>query len=186
MKDNPKQIKKLVISPDEFNDKNHWTLNANENLVSCYACNSNLSYVVIEWGIVAEDNDYSVWGDRSNRTYELREIGLNVYCAECGEFNDDYSKYFYPEDRLVMTFDELEDVEINEIKHCLLQFNQKGNFKPLWKNSKLNLLKEELLEYEKKHPIKVDKKKIKEKKHIKKLYHQLKDAQEKEKKSKKK
>ena len=158
MKDNPKQIKKLVISPDEFDDPNHWALNRNENLVSCPYCNSNLSYVVIEWGIVAEDNWYEVMGDRSGRRYELEEIGLAVYCAECGEFNERYSKWFYPEDKIIMTFDELEDVEMAEIKHCLYQFNQKGDFKPLWKSEKLYSLKKKLLEYEKKHPIKIDKK----------------------------
>ena len=180
MKDNLKQIKKLVISPDEFDDENNFSLSLHDNLVSCRSCGSNLSYVKIRWGIIAEDNWFEILGDRGNRRYELREIGLDVYCAECGDFNEFYSKWFYPEDKLIIGFDELEDVEMHEIKHCLNQFNQKGNFKPLWKNYKVDLLKEKLIEYEKKHPIKVEKK-IKEKEHIKKLYHQLKDAQEKEK-----
>ena len=159
MKDNPKQIKKLVILPSEIDTGNHFGLSLHNNLVSCSSCGSNLSYIKIRWGVIAEDNWYGILGDRNNRRYELREIGLVVYCAECENFNEFYLKWFYPEDKLIIDFDELDDVEMYEVKHCLYQFNQKGNFKYLWKDSKLNLLKENLLDYEKKHPIR-DKKKL--------------------------
>ena len=163
MKDNPEQIRKLVIRPDEIEDKNSWRMSLNENLHSCMDCNSNLSYIKINWGVIMDDNDYGIVGNRSNRTYELREIGLTVYCAECGAFHEHYSKWFYPEDRLVITFDEIDDAERYEVEHCLHQFNQKGDFKFLYNWYQLKDLKEKLMEYEKEHPIKKEKKKVKKK-----------------------
>ena len=80
-------------------------------------------------------------GNKDNRTFTLREIGLSVYCAECGCFHEHYSKWFYPEDRLVMAFDELEDVEMPEVEYCLNQFNQKKDFKPQYKWRELKELK---------------------------------------------
>ena len=43
---------------------------------------------------------------------------------------------------------------IVEIEHCLQQFNQKADFTSLYKYHGFTRLKEKLLEYEKKHPIK--------------------------------
>ncbi len=163
MKDNPEQIRKLVIRPDEIQGEDSWSISLNKNLFSCRDCNSNLVYVKIKWGVVAEDMSYGVLGNRGNRTYALREIGLSVYCAECGCFHEHYSKWFYPEDKLIMSFDELEDAEMPEVEYCLNQFDQKGDFKPQYKWSELKELKEKLREYEKKYPIKVEKKKVNKK-----------------------
>jgi len=160
MKDNPEQIRKLVIKPDEIKDENSWSMSLNKNLHSCQDCNSNLTYIKINWGVVAEDNNYSVLGDRSTRTYSLREIGLTIYCAECGCFHENYAKWFYPEDKLIMRFDELEEVEMPEVEYCLNQFDQKGDFKPQYKWFELNELKRKLIEYEKKFPIEEKKKKV--------------------------
>ncbi len=161
MKDNPEQIRKLVIRPDEIEGEDNWNISLNRNLFSCGDCNSNLSYVKIEWGVVAEDSWYGVMGNKDNRTYALREIGLVIYCAECGHFHEQYSKWFFPEDKLIMRFDELEDAEMPEVEYCLNQFNQKKDFKPQYKFSELGELKKKLLEYEKKYPLKVEKKKVK-------------------------
>ena len=38
--------------------------------------------------------------------------------------------------------------EIEEIKHCLEQFNDKGDFIPLFNNSQMSYLKTKLKEYE--------------------------------------
>jgi len=159
MKDNPEQIKKLVIKPSEISDNNSWDLSLNKNLFSCMDCNSNLAYIKIEWGVVEETHWYGIMGNEDNRTYALREIGLTIYCAECGCFHEHYSKWFYPEDKMIMRFDELEDAEMPEVEYCLMQFDQKKDFKPQYKFSKLDELKEKLLAYEKKYPLKVEKKK---------------------------
>ena len=163
MKNNPEQIRKLVIRPDEIEGEDNWNISLNKNLFSCGDCNSNLAYVKIEWGVVEEDFIFQVMGNRSNRIYSLREIGLVIYCAECGCFHEQYSKWFYPEDKLIMHFDELEEAEMPEVEYCLNQFNQKKDFKPQYKFSKLGELKKKLLEYEKKYPVKVEKKKVKKK-----------------------
>jgi len=60
---------------------------------------------------------------------------------------------------MIMRFDELEDAEMPEVEYCLMQFDQKKDFKPQYKFSKLDELKEKLLAYEKKYPLKVEKKK---------------------------
>ena len=154
MKDNPEQIKKLVIKPSEIEDNNSWRLILGKNLHSCGDCNSNLTYIKIEWGVVAEDDTYQVMGNRSKRMYISREIGLTVYCAECGCFDEYYSKWFYPEDKLIMRFEDIEEAEMLEVDYCLNQFNQKGDFKPQYSFSELGELKKKLLEYEKKHKLK--------------------------------
>jgi len=74
MKDNPEQIRKLVIRPDEIEDENSWRMSLNKDLHSCEGCNSNLTYIKINWGVVAEDNWYGIVGNKDNRTYSLREI----------------------------------------------------------------------------------------------------------------
>ena len=160
MKDNPEQIRKLVIRPDEIEDENSWKMSLNQNLHSCENCNSNLIYIKVNWGVVVEDSWYGIMGNRSNRTYSLREIGLNVYCAECGCFHEHYSKWFYPEDKIIMRFDELEDAEMPEVEYCLRQFDQKKDFKPQYNWGELNELKRKLLEYEKKYPVEEEKKKV--------------------------
>ncbi len=168
MKDNPEQIKKLVIKPNEIEDDNSWRLSLNKNLISCNDCNSNLNYIKLEWGIVAEDDDFQIMGHRDKRNYRLREVGITIYCAECGCFDENYSKWFYPEERFIMRFDELEEAEMPEIDYCLNQFNQRGDFKPQYSFSELGELKKKLLEYEKRYPLKVKKKIIKKKKVVKK------------------
>ena len=126
-------------------------------------CNSNLTYIKVNWGVVAEDNDYGVMGNKDNRTYSLREFGLTIFCVECGCFYERYSKWFYPEDKIIMSFDELEEAEMCEVEYCLNQFDQKKDFKPQYKWHELDELKKKLREYEIKYPIKEEKKKVKKK-----------------------
>ena len=152
------KIAKLILKASEIPCR-EWDLSTNNDLVMCYDCKSPLFYVKINWGIVAEENDYKVMYNRSNRVYVLREIGFELYCAECGSLMIDYSKYFYPEDKLVYVFDELDSDERAEIECCLQQFNQKGDFKSRYEDALFKELKNKLLEYEKKHPIKCQKKK---------------------------
>jgi len=149
-----KRIPMLVISPSEIGDRSLFGLNLNDNVIKCHECGSHLFYIKIEWGVVVEDFLYGVLGNRSNRCYALREIGLVIYCSICSEFNEHYGKYFYPEDKLVCTWDEIDGPERAEIEHCLHQFNQKGRFNPLYKCSEARILKEKLMDYEKRHPIK--------------------------------
>lgn len=159
------RIPKLVIKPNEIDGQDVFGLNLslNDNTVKCTDCGSHLFYIKIHWGIVAENDDYSILGNKSNRTYCLREVGMHLYCAECGVFEEMYHKWYYPEDKIIMTFEEVEMAEKCEVEYCLRQWDQKGDFKPQYNWSELISLKEKLKEYEKKHPIKLDKKPIKKK-----------------------
>lgn len=148
---------KLVINPNDIMEDSCWGLDLKEKGLWCHDCGSHLMYGGIEWGVVAEDLNYGIMGNYDNRQYRLKEIGIHFYCAECGRFIENYSKWFYPEDKLIMSFEDidmLDGVERVEIEHCLKQFNQKKDFTPLYKYFGLNKLKEKLLEYEKKYPIK--------------------------------
>ncbi len=153
-----KRIPTLVISPSEIGDRSLFGLNLNDNVIKCHECGSHLFYIKIEWGVVSEEHDYGILGNKSNRVYYLREIGFVIYCSICSEFNENYGKYFYPEDKLVCTYDEIDGPERAEIDHCLLQFNQKARFTPLYKCPEVRILKEKLQEYEQKHPLKYKKK----------------------------
>ncbi len=148
---------KLVINPNDIQNDSCWGLDLKEKGLWCNDCGSHLMYGEIEWGVIAEENNYGVMGNKDNRQYALREIGILFHCAECGNFIEDYSKWFYPNDKLVITYEDtdmLNGVEKLEIDHCLAQFNQKKDFTALYKYSGLDKLKEKLLEYEKKHPLK--------------------------------
>ena len=148
------KINKLVLTADSIECK-RWSLAQKENPVLCYYCKSPLFYAAIEWGIVEERELYGikVLGKEREPQYNIREVGLILYCAECGHFHENYSKYFYPEDKLVCSWsdEELNLAEIEEIKHCLEQFNRNGDFNPNYESKELSYLKEKLEEYEKKY-----------------------------------
>ncbi len=148
---------KLVINPNDIEADSCWGLDLKEKGLWCPDCGSHLMYGELQWGVIAEDMDYGVLGYIDNRQYRLIEIGIHFHCAECGCFIENYSKWLYPIHRIVITYEDidmLDGVEKLEIEHCLHQFNQKKDFTPLYKWHGLNMLKEKLLEYEKKHPIK--------------------------------
>lgn len=143
------RVPKLVILQSELSRRV-----MREKLKRCYDCNSNLTYVEETYGIVRETSNYGIVGNRSNTTYSLRIIQINLYCAECGNFVEDYFKV-YNKDEIVYTFDDdLDEDEKAEIEGCLHEFNQKGDFTPRWKYiSYIDDIKQKLLEDEKKHPI---------------------------------
>ena len=147
------KISKLVIKPSEIKIKG-FSLSSNANLSLCPDCKSPIAYVKINWGIIEEDHEYFAQYNRSKRVYALREIGFNLYCAECGEFIENYSRFFYPEDKLVFYdfhLEELDDDERAEIQVCLSQFNQTEKFTPRYKSQIFTELKSKLIEYENKH-----------------------------------
>lgn len=155
--ENKKTIPELVILPSQIKGKDSFSINTNNNMISCNDCNSSLFYIKINWGVVAEEYDYGILGNKDNRVYVLREIGFSIYCAKCGEFNENYYKYFYPEDKLVMSdfdLDEIDEDERAEIEVCLNQFNQKKDFTARYKIPIFTELKKKLKEYEDKHKIK--------------------------------
>jgi len=159
---NKERIHKLVIKPcDIDNSKGCFQINTNNNLLLCDDCKSPLFYIKINWGVVIEDNFYGIMYNKNNRVYCLREIGFVVYCAECSSYKEDYGKYFYPEDKIILShfdLEELDDDERAEIHICLNQFNQKGDFTSRYKSGVFVDLKNKLIEYEKKHKIKENKK----------------------------
>lgn len=154
-------IHELVIKPSKIK-AGSWNLYSNKNMLICNDCKSPLFYAVIKWGVVAEDNWYGILGNRGNRNYQLREVGLTLYCSKCGEFLEHYDKWFYPEDKFIQleeTF-ELDDDERAEIENCLHQWNQTAKFTSRYKSSIFIDLKNKLKEYELKHPLKLNKNKI--------------------------
>lgn len=151
---NPKTIKEMVILPSEIESDSNWNLNTHDNLFSCSDCMSGLCYITKKWGIIQEKEMYQVVGNRSKTIYSLSVLGLNVYCAKCGLFNDQYTSFQYDKDSVVISYDEIDDLERVEIEQCLSEFNKNGKFSTKTKYSPLNHLREKLLEYEKKHPIK--------------------------------
>ncbi|MEK6854841.1 MAG: hypothetical protein AABX73_01325 [Nanoarchaeota archaeon] len=158
------RMNKLVLTADSIECK-RWTLAQKDNPVLCFYCKSPLFYIGIEWGVVEERELFGikVLGKEREPQYQLREVGLILYCAECGHFHENYSKYFYPKDKLVCLWsdEELDLADIEEIKHCLEQFNRKGDFKPNYKSAEMFYLKNKLIEYEKRNFSKKRKKNLK-------------------------
>jgi hypothetical protein len=134
-----KRIPKLVIVQSELDRKL-----MKSNLKSCYDCNSQLFYVEEEYGVVIDDFPFKVMGNKDGITYRLAVINISIYCAECGSFLENYFKLGDEKD-IVYTIDrDLDEDEKVEIEYCLHQFNQKGDFKPRYKFTELNSLKEAL------------------------------------------
>lgn len=150
------KINKSVLTANSIEASRGWSLSQKDNPLLCYYCKSPLFYIEIIWGIVEELSllGIKVLGDNHKSHYSLREVGFNLYCAECGKFEEHYDKYFYPEDKLVCSWNdkELNLSEKEEISHCLSQFNQKGDFTPNYKSSQMMYLKNKLKEYELKLP----------------------------------
>ena len=150
------RINKSVLTADSIRTGDGWSLAMKDNPVLCFYCKSPLFYIRIVWGVVEEEEflkDIKVLGKEREPQYSLREVGLNLYCAECGHFHNDYCKYFYPKDKEVCCWDdeELDLAEAEEIKYCLEQFNRKGDFTPRYNNEEMTYLKKKLKEYEEKY-----------------------------------
>lgn len=150
------RINKSVLTADSIETGRGWSLAQKDSPVLCFYCKSPLFYVGITWGVTEEKEllgNIKILGKEREPQYSLREIGLNLYCAECGHFHNDYSKYFYPKDKIVCSWsdEELDLAEIEEIKYCLEQFNRKGDFTPLYPNKEMGYLKKKLKEYEEKY-----------------------------------
>jgi hypothetical protein len=150
------RIPKLILLSSNIGLNNGF--NASRDFNKCSNCGSNIFYIKSVFGIVAENQEYMVLNNKEKRTFCLREIGFDIYCAECGDYCDDFHQYIYKKDDLVMSFDELEDYEKEEVGYCLAQYNQKHDFTQNYKATNLNLMKEKLNEWVKEHPIKEDKK----------------------------
>jgi hypothetical protein len=147
---------KYIVTMDSIETRGGWSLAQKENAKSCGTCGGHLFYVRQEHGVVDESGDFE-WRPKNERSYCLRPTGLALYCGECGEFEDDFFKYFYPEDRVVCSWDDedLEYEELEVLKHAIFLYNHTGKID---KNSmsycpvEMLKLQEKLDEYEKKHP----------------------------------
>ena len=160
---NKRRIPKLIIVADEI-EGNRWGLKQEEQMFTCQDCGSMIFYVKKILGVVAEELDYAIMGWRSNRHYSIREIGIEIYCAECGTSSEYYNHFSYDKDSIICEHKDIDGEEIAEIEYCLRQFNEKGDFKPSYNFNEARILKEKLFSYEKKHPLKVDSLKKKTKK----------------------
>ena len=151
------RIPKLIIKAEEI--EANWNLKQEEQMFTCQSCGSMIFYIKKILGVVAEESLFQIVGWRGKRNYQIREVGINLFCAECGKTNEYYHTFQYDKDAVVCNYDDIDGEEVNEIEFCLRQFNEKGKFTPLFKTGEAKLLKEKLEEYEKKHPIKLNKKK---------------------------
>jgi len=150
---NKRRIPKLVIVPYEITREKLF----NRDFIKCRDCNSNLMYIEIQYGIVKEEEWYGIMGNKSNRTYNVRETGFCLYCAECGEFVENYCKFYHDDEIVYQLEGNTDEDEMVEINYCLHQFNQKRDFTPQYKFAELNIIKEKLKEFELKYPEKAEK-----------------------------
>lgn len=149
------RIQKSVLTADSIETGRGWTLAQKDNPLLCSYCKSPLFYVGVTWGVVDEQPllGIPVLGKQRKHCYGLREVGFQLYCAECGHFHEQYGKYFYPDDKLVCSWsdEELHLAELEELWYCLEQFNRRGDFTPRYQSNEMVYLKKKLLEYETAH-----------------------------------
>lgn len=154
-----KGLIKYVVAVDSIETRGGWTLAQKENVARCPNCGGNIFYVRKEHGVVDESDDHEdLFREKDMRCYHLRQIGLALYCAECGEMEDFYDKFFHPTDKVVCSWDdeELEYGEMEEVNFALLQFNKTGKMKLGYSDSNIKYLQRKLEEYEKEHPKKIN------------------------------
>jgi len=141
---NKKRIIKTVIRPDEIDTK-MFGLALHDDRQFCGDCGSLLFYIKKMIGVVKEENDIQVWGNKDKTTYRLTDIGFEVYCAECGEMEEIYFQY---QKDIVCNFDELDNAEKEEVDYWLAQYNQKKDYVPRYKTANTNILKRKIEEHE--------------------------------------
>ena len=147
-----KHMNKLIIVPGDM-DFGRWTVGA-EDLFRCYNCQSTLFYIRERYGVVEEDSDFQIMNNQRKSYYVFRVIGIRCYCAECGEFNEDYNKWMYPVDKTVYTFDDedfFDEDDRMEVMYCISQYNQRKKYIPNFKSMVAVNVKKALDEYEEKH-----------------------------------
>ncbi len=144
-------LHKYVISPVGIESKGRWSINSNEALFLCYDCKSPLFYVLQQWGVVLEDQrDFDVLGylPKEKPHIGLRVVGLVIYCAECGNYREDFYKYFYPIDKIICAWDdELELADTEELKHAVDVYNRIGRIEMPYKSSAIKYLEKKLNEF---------------------------------------
>jgi hypothetical protein len=149
-----RRINKSIIIADSIEARG-WSLAMKNNLFLCCDCKSPLFYVRQQWGIVEEGDSYQVYGYKHKFYFALRVVGLALYCAECGEYNEDYDKYFYPKDKMVCTWDddELGYAEQQDVEFWVDQLNRTENVIPRYTSKQGTYLKSKYDEYmDKNHP----------------------------------
>lgn len=147
------RIPKLVLLPSSIECRG-WSLADKDNTFECYDCKSRLFYVRQQFGIVDEGPMvYQVLGykNKDEPHIAFRQVGLALFCAECGSFNDDFYKYFYPVEKTICTWDddELAIAEKEEIELVIDIFNRTGKIeiKDMFGSSQLNYMKKKIEEY---------------------------------------
>ena len=147
---NKKRIIKSIILPSEL-EKAKWSYTLDEDIHKCDDCGSMIFYIKKRMGVVLEDHGIQIVNNLDTSYYSLREIGLVLYCAECGGYHEDYFTFQYDKDNVVCDMEDLDYSEMNEVQYFLGQWNQKKDYTSLYKTPETNLLKEKLMEFEKKH-----------------------------------
>jgi hypothetical protein len=148
-----KRINKNIIVADSIDMGTGWALSQHDNIFMCGTCKSPLFYVVQRWAVVKENTDYEVMGI-GKQYLVLRVVGLALYCAECGEFNEDYDTFAYRDEDIVCLWDdkEIEYTEKEEITYWLEQINHTGDFKPAYPSSAERIFRVKYEEFRKKNP----------------------------------
>ena len=142
-------ITKSVLTPNSIETRGGWSLSHKENLSMCMECKGSLFYIRQQHGIVEEKSMFPVVGYKfGDRHLAMRVIGLATYCAECGQFNDDWWSWAVPEDKLVCTWDddELNGGEIELIQMALDSYNHTGEVKGPYETSELTYIRSKIKE----------------------------------------
>ena len=160
MRQEKKFILKNVLTADSIDSRGSFGFGMEDNKVICDDCLSPLFYVAKTWGIVEETWDYNVVGFRGKQNLALRELGLALFCSECGAFNDDFDTWVYPDEKVVCTWkdDGLDYAEKEVIQAAINSYNRTGEVKGFYESSEIKYLREKVREYEEKNNIKTVKK----------------------------
>ena len=158
MKQEKNTMLKNVLTAESIETKRSWGFNLKENIITCCDCLSPLFYLARHWGVVEEESfsGIKIVGYRlGNKYLALREVGLVVYCAECGVFNEDYSTWVYPDKKIIVTWrdEEIDYAEREEIEQALSVYNNTGQVKANYESSAVIHLRKEIKEYEEKNKI---------------------------------
>lgn len=117
------RIPKLVLKKIEIETKNF-----NIDCTECYECNGNLFYIAEEFGI-AYEGDYKVSGYVFKKgSLSLTNVGMTLFCAECGSHNEGYNKWMFDDDKIVHSWDrdDLDADDKDMIEVFLSKLNKTG------------------------------------------------------------
>ena len=142
-------VTKILITPGSVHQtRDNYPLEK-EKTFMCFECMSPLFYVGERFAVIDEELEYNIVGYKRDKMYlVLRVVGLDLYCAECGQWNKDYDSWVYKEP--ICYLDDMDSEEKENVMFALDTYNHTGEVRGSYEGDEIKILRGKIKEYEEK------------------------------------